>query len=687
MAKISLAGFKDPVRRPRYVIWSGVVVLALAAFVVFAFGATSTYWFCAELCHSIQDDAINTYNLGAHNMVNCLSCHEPVNADPITFAYYKAKAGIIGAYQLYTKTNETPLNPESKLALNEHHMGSKQCTQCHSENRVITPSKGIIIDHKVHEEKEIHCTVCHNRVAHPERDYEMINKNPRTGEISPKHADFMTMTACFRCHTLTEPPAAGMKAPGACATCHPADFDLKPANHKEAGFYPQGHAKLALLPVDRSTGRPSEEAAKQAESREGEEGAKGEEGGSGYSGPVKGEHIFQISPVEAVDYCGTCHVRARFCDDCHGMEMPHPEEFKTKSHPELAKTKADKCELCHQPAKTFFCEKCHHGTKVGWEYDTKTAWQTQHAKAVTEKGVTPCLGACHDAKYCSDCHNKVKPLPSSHKAKDWLHKNLTVTQYPGTPAKASAAHAISAQKSVEACDVCHGPGGINAKFCKDCHRIEIPHPAQFKANHVSGRKTPDVCANCHRQRELCSTCHHQGARNDVPWERQHPASVAKFGTQGCFEKCHESKQFCVDCHMKLSAVPTSHTAKDWTKRVAIDQPAKHQVAYKAATDSCDYCHGEGGVKSKFCQNCHKLEMPHPSGFKDQHKADFQAKKYTKAVCENCHVQFFCDKCHHEGAVQNQPWRTYHPSIVKKNGAESCFKCHKETFCSYCHVRL
>ena len=33
MAKISLAGFKDPVRRPRYILWAGAAVLVLAAFI------------------------------------------------------------------------------------------------------------------------------------------------------------------------------------------------------------------------------------------------------------------------------------------------------------------------------------------------------------------------------------------------------------------------------------------------------------------------------------------------------------------------------------------------------------------------------------------------------------------------------------------------------------------------------
>jgi hypothetical protein len=371
------------------------------------------------------------------------------------------------------------------------------------------------------------------------------------------------------------------------------------------------------------------------------------------------------------------------------MEMPHPEEFKTKSHPEVFKAKADKCDLCHNITKTNFefCNACHHGSKVDWTYDPKTPWLKQHAKAVVEKGVTPCMGACHEVKYCVDCHTKTQPLPTSHKAPDWHHKGLTVTIYPSTPATATAAHAVAALKSVEACDVCHGPGGISAKFCADCHKIEMPHPDTFKANHVSGRKTPAICANCHRQKELCSDCHHEGAKNGVPWQRQHPQTVASKGAAPCFEKCHENKQFCVDCHTKLKALPTSHKAKDWTRRTALDQPAKHQVTYKAQTESCDYCHGDGGVKAKFCQNCHKLEMPHPDGFDQQHKADFQANKYQKSVCTNCHVQYFCDKCHHPASVADQPWRTYHPGVVRKDGAEACFKCHKYTFCAYCHVRL
>lgn len=703
-----VAGFKNPASRPRFLLWAGVAVLGLCAVVIVGFIGSSTYWFCGTFCHSIQGDAVAAYDQGVHNKVSCLTCHEPVNGDMLIFTWRKAYAGVDGVIELASKKYDSPLNPHNHTALNRSPvsgMSDDHCTQCHTlENRTITPRAGLIIDHEAHSAKDVQCTACHNRVAHPEKDLAVIAKNPVTGEPAGKHADFMTMTACFRCHTLTDESPAGeeFKAPGRCSACHPADFELKPSNHKAADFYPKGHADLAMMEVDHVTGRPveevirpvdyeeneahaeeSEEATEGAESTEGEEGEEAEEGGH-----EEDPYILPVPKVDDVDYCSTCHVEENFCMSCHGMEMPHPEEFKTKSHPEVVQTQLEKCEFCHQQSTTFFCDSCHHGSKVDWTFDVAQPWQNQHAKTVVEKGVAGCLGTCHEQQFCVDCHTNLKPLPTSHQAPDWLHGGLTVTSYPDGHAVPSAAHALSAQKSIDSCDVCHGPGGISATFCASCHQLELPHPDQFKTNHVSGRNTPQVCANCHKAQELCSDCHHKGAVNGTPWQRQHPVTVAADGAQPCFEKCHQDKQFCVDCHTSLKAVPTSHKVGDWTRRVAVDQPAQHQVAYKAATDSCDYCHGDGGVQAAFCQGCHQLPMPHADQYAEAgHQTDIQGGT-ARTVCTNCHTQaIFCDSCHHTGAVAEQPWRTYHPNIVKKDGAQPCFECHEPTFCSYCHVRL
>jgi cytochrome c-type protein NapC len=690
MVKISLAGFKDPVRRPRYIIWVGVAAFMMVAVMMVALGVTSSYWFCAEGCHKVQDDSIIAYDASSHSKVSCMACHMPVNADPVTFLLHKMEA-LGELYLTVTNKYELPLNPHSHVSME---MTSGQCTQCHSENRIITPGAGIIIDHAVHEENEVQCTLCHNRVAHPE-DFELVGKDPVTG-TTHKHEDFMEMTACFRCHGLDE----GAKAPGACSACHPKNFELKPESHLEEGFYPAKHAEMAKEAI-----AEAEAAAEGHEGEEGsEEGTSSEEGtgteesedstGSSSLGFVEeayasggelSEWAAEIPAVGGVFYCGTCHLDT-FCANCHGMEMPHPEEFKNETHPEVASTKMDKCDLCHQVTTTgfAFCNDCHHGEKSGWEYDPKTPWQNQHAKAVSANGTDSCLEACHDTKYCYDCHNQLKPVPASHKANDWLRRE----------AEEIGEHADAFKAQPTACEVCHGEGMPNDNaFCRGCHKADMPHEKEFKEFHSkTGKGNPAVCANCHTFKELCSDCHHDGAKDGTPWINVHGGVVNSGGAGSCFEKCHQEK-YCVACHTTGNVVPASHNAANWTKRAALDKPAAHPETYSKAQDSCAYCHGsETPDKNKFCMGCHKLPMPHPSGYgaegKDNggaHADGFKDKKLDRALCANCHTQAFCDGCHH-GYTGATRWVNYHPATVEEDGAQGCFECHEEPYCSYCHVR-
>ena len=237
MAKISLAGFKDPVRRPRYIIWALVAVLVVAGVMVPVLGITSTRWFCAEGCHKVQDDTILAYEASSHSKISCMACHMPVATNPVIFLIHKAEA--LGELYLTVRDDfELPLNAESEVALT---MASKQCVQCHNlETRPVTPSPGIKIDHPPHAEINAACPVCHNRIAHNE-NFELTLTDPKTGEPNQKHANFMTMTACYRCHGLEK----GAAAPGRCSACHTSDFELKPDNHNEANFKRQGHAEMA----------------------------------------------------------------------------------------------------------------------------------------------------------------------------------------------------------------------------------------------------------------------------------------------------------------------------------------------------------------------------------------------------------------------------------------------------------
>ena len=381
--KTFFSGYTDPMRRPRYIIWTGSVILGLAAFVVVALGVTSTNWFCAAICHATQADTITSWERSPHAEVPCMACHFPVNADPLTFLWKKAKElpkipkTVLGNYS-------QPLNEGSGVALDQKGMGTEFCTQCHwPENRDVTPSPGIIIDHVVHEEAEIHCAVCHNRVAHVQ-DFQLTAVDPNTGELAFPHEDFMLMTACYRCHTLTEESVSGIIAPGQCEACHTPDFNLMPANHNEPGFYAPfgesgGHAAMANEDYEAYT-------AARANLKEPDTDA-----------PME-QQLKNLPPVAAVGYCQTCHNEREFCDGCHGVQMPHPEDFG-ENHGEAGRTNPAVCENCHasEPGSDF-CNDCHHPGA-----DPARAWIPQHMDPVRETGAQACF-ECHAPTYCAECH-------------------------------------------------------------------------------------------------------------------------------------------------------------------------------------------------------------------------------------------------------------------------------------------
>lgn len=383
MKRPSLAGWKNPKTRPRYIIWTGVAVFAAAGILVGAVMATSSYWFCANVCHVVMDDAIAAYNTSPHANVTCIHCHSKIGLDPVSFLLHKAEFGIDGVYKVATNTYHTPPNPESEVAIETVR---EQCTQCHAGYKSINPSPGMKIDHDAHKEAGVTCTVCHNRVAHRET-------HPLKLKDSVKHADFMQMEGCFRCHSQEREA----RAPGRCEACHTKDFELVPASHVEKAFYTPfgdstGHAELARNNLARLAEVESETAAAETTGSEAQR-AHGEEEGH------------EIPSIETVSYCGQCHPTS-FCDGCHGTQIPHPEKFK-KDHAQQAFKNPESCGKCHAASKAAaksgeFCSDCHH--KVG---DESKPWFGQHF-VYARKDAKACL-KCHTTMYCETCHVSGKP--------------------------------------------------------------------------------------------------------------------------------------------------------------------------------------------------------------------------------------------------------------------------------------
>ena len=393
MARISFAGFKDPITRPRFIIWAIVIVIIIAAVMIPVLGITSTRWFCAEGCHKVQDDTITAYEHSPHSEISCMACHMPVNANPVVFLLHKAEA-LGELYMTVTNKFELPLNAESEVALT---MKSTQCTQCHDETkRTVTPSEGLKINHAVHAEKSVTCTICHNRTAHVE-DFKLALVDPASKRPNRRHEDFMKMTACFRCHT--QDYAGTDKPTGACEACHTPGFELKPPSHLVDGFMPKGHGALGAAEESRTLAASNYSWLNGSSTETSTEGEGAEETKKEGGSETLGE---SLPRVESINECSTCH-KQKFCIDCHGgVPMPHPADFKDK-HGALGKAEPKSCAKCHGSGGEG-CNSCHHGTAINYKYSTATPWRTQHPDAVNVVGAAGCIDKCHNPTFCSNCH-------------------------------------------------------------------------------------------------------------------------------------------------------------------------------------------------------------------------------------------------------------------------------------------
>lgn len=157
--------------------------------------------------------------------------------------------------------------------------------------------------------------------------------------------ELLMMERCFTCHGR----AASDAAPGTCDVCHPETFELRPPTHGPSEWR-TGHGAPAM-------GRPAQ--------------------------------------------CLMCHDQ-RYCLDCHGVQMPHPEGWErgATGHGVVAAGRRATCARCHQQGADF-CSMCHH---KGYE-PAGGPWVDQHPELVGLRGTAYCLD-CHGPTYCVGCHTR-----------------------------------------------------------------------------------------------------------------------------------------------------------------------------------------------------------------------------------------------------------------------------------------
>jgi len=95
--------------------------------------------------------------------------------------------------------------------------------------------------------------------------------------------------------------------------------------------------------------------------------------------------------------CRSCHGQ-NGCQDCHGIEMPHPQGFATK-HSESTMNQPQVCSRCHQ---RDYCNKCHENAPPS-SHDAEDYAVKGHADEYQKRTATYC-SLCHQRSFCAQCH-------------------------------------------------------------------------------------------------------------------------------------------------------------------------------------------------------------------------------------------------------------------------------------------
>lgn len=122
-----------------------------------------------------------------------------------------------------------------------------------------------------------------------------------------------------------------------------------------------------------------------------------------YADPVQAVRVESI-PVSKTRLgkptdCSGCH-SVETCDACHGIRLPHSENFVKGAHASQAAFNGRKknCQGCHT---TKWCiDSCHPNGKMNTTWGHPSDWATSHARASEDT----CRG-CHSAGFdCMYCH-------------------------------------------------------------------------------------------------------------------------------------------------------------------------------------------------------------------------------------------------------------------------------------------
>jgi nitrate/TMAO reductase-like tetraheme cytochrome c subunit len=411
--------WKNPLNRWRLLF--AVLFFTVAMFGV-GYGAiayTSNPSFC-KTCHEMAPEHV-TFEASAHNQIKCTQCHiEPGPVNMVTHKIHSLKEvyyHIVGVPDPIVQT--MPVK-------------NVNCLQCHSENRLVSATGDVIVNHEKHiKDAGIPCITCHAGVVHAKAVERGINHTADLDYWTKENAEKLiskkytspNMGTCIDCHNKVN---NGEKPWEDIAYSLPENTHGKHDDKKEES----GHgAKTATTEVKENDNLHSEAAVKE------------------HTQDIILQAIGkQKKDVELSMACATCHKEV-------ATPKNHDRKLWDQSHGDVAFKDLDKCMDCHEDSK--WIKKLPKENIV----DLINAKDKEKyvANMLTVKNHS------RENQFCSACHSK---RPDGHvESEEWLTAHSSKAKTDGAKAECFVCHDNEKPKTDT-----KDPLAPTDVYCEFCHR-------------------------------------------------------------------------------------------------------------------------------------------------------------------------------------------------------------------------
>lgn len=268
-------------------------------------------------CHEMKPEFF-TWQVSSHSKIACITCHDRKSTD------YQVKHDSQSFSKPIRIVNAVP---------------NQVCEQCHSRNRVTSPSGDLKIPHEKHLKAGVTCVTCHNGVVHAKisergltskgelSNYETWNLETAK-KVATKFYIQPSMWTCIRCHKQ-------LNINRKCGTCH-TTIPTLPSHDKPT--WKAEHGKTARTMIKECT--------------------------KCHATPDIPVFVTPSTGDKAADFA-----RAQeFCYKCHLQRPEMHEKNMLPVHPDKLKERSlQNCLTCHnkeQPTPTdkvtkVYCFQCH----------------------------------------------------------------------------------------------------------------------------------------------------------------------------------------------------------------------------------------------------------------------------------------------------------------------------------------